>query len=106
VKPQIENKTELKIPTGIEDDNHDHSQDTNPRGRAPDNDEEELMEIYLSCEITIHKNDKRGPHLHHAAVLNVMYNLFPKDERQLINNQNKRIQPHNYQKMVQQSILL
>jgi hypothetical protein len=94
--------TDLPTPTGPADETDDHSQDTIPHDRAPDINEEELVEIYLSCEITTNNNNECGPHLCHAAVLNAMYNLFPEEKLQLINNQNQQIKPRNYQKWSKQ----
>jgi hypothetical protein len=67
-------------------------------GRTPDTYEAELVEIFLRIEITHNKKDEPGTNLCHTTVLKEMYNSFPEDELQLINNRNKQIQPHDYQK--------
>ena len=90
-----ENTMELDAITATTDNDDTHSQDTVPSGRKQDNYDPEFVEIYLRQEITIKKKDERGPHLRHSAVLKAMYTSFPEDELQLINNRNKRIQPHN-----------
>jgi hypothetical protein len=96
--PRDKNTTETEPTLNAATEEDNHSQATVPSGRIPENNEPELVEIFLRVEITPNKRDDRGPNLCHAAVLKEMYNSFPEHELQIINNRNKRIQPHNYQK--------
>jgi hypothetical protein len=93
-----ENSKEANPSLNTVDEEDNQSQETVPSGRTPDTYEAELIKIFLRVEITSNKRDEQGPHLCHAAVLKEMYNSFPEHKLQIINNRNKRIQPHNYQK--------
>lgn len=98
VTPRKENTKEPEPQRTSEDDDDNQSQETVPRGRTRDTYESELVEIFLRVEITPNKRDERGPNLCHATVLKEMYNSFPEDELQIINNRNKQIQPYDYRK--------
>ena len=94
-----ENSEELDASMDIEEETDDHSEATVPSGKSTEQAEAELVEIFLRHEITIKNRDQhRGSHLRHAAVLHQMYCSFSEDELQIINNRNKRIQLPNYQK--------